>query len=148
MATHLGDPDGFPVRASRDEAGDSGPAPVPTRGWLVSTGGETKLRDGHYVMGRDLRAHIRVHDPAVSRRHASITVAGDVVTVEDLGSRNGTWVNGVRLDKPHTLQDGDQLRVGGISWLFRRSAEEAPTQALFDEETILFRPPDEDEEVI
>ncbi len=52
----------------------------------------------------------------VSRRHASITFSGDDCLLEDLGSSNGTWLNGNRLAayKPHPLQNGDVIRLGQL----------------------------------
>ncbi len=127
MATGFGDADGALVR-----------------GWLVTDGAETRLRDGDYVLGRDRLAEIRVHDLAVSRRHAKITVDGSAVVIEDLGSRNGTWVNEVKLEGPRTLADGDQVRMGGVRWLFRKNFEDIPTQAVLPPRV----PGDHDEEVI
>lgn len=120
-----------------------GESDAATRGWLVADGTETRLRDGDYVLGRDRLVEIRVHDLAVSRRHARISVDGNGVVIEDLGSRNGTWVNEVRLEGPRPLADGDEVRMGSVRWLFRKNLEDVPTQAIFP-------PPaaDHDEEVI
>jgi predicted component of type VI protein secretion system len=63
------------------------------------------------VLGRRA-ADLVVDDPQVSRRHAALRPAGDALEVEDLGSLNGTWVNGARIDGPVRLAAGDQVRVG------------------------------------
>lgn len=105
-----------------------------TRGWLVTRSGETELNDGRYVLGRHPEAQIRVDDLSVSRRHVGITVSGEVVTIEDLGSRNGTWVNNARLEGPRQLQDGDEVRVGNTRWRFRRNLANEPTQAILPAE--------------
>lgn len=121
---------------------------VPTTGgWLVAAAGETRLSDGEYLVGRDLHAAIRLIDLAVSRRHAVIAVAGHLVTVRDLGSRNGTWVNDSRLDSPCALRDGDRLRVGAMCWVFRTRLSDPPVQASIGEDTVSVLPP-EDEEVV
>ena len=52
-------------------------------------------------------------DPELSREHARITVADGTATIEDLGSTNGTFVNGKQLDRPRRLTPGDVVRVGG-----------------------------------
>jgi pSer/pThr/pTyr-binding forkhead associated (FHA) protein len=67
---------------------------------------------GVLVLGRDASAGIVIADPEVSRRHASLTLTGDELEVEDLGSRNGTWVSGERIDARRKLSEGDKLRVG------------------------------------
>ena len=54
-----------------------------------------------------------IEDDQVSRRHALVTVFDDGARVNDLGSTNGTWVNGARIAMPHPLLEGDELRVGG-----------------------------------
>ena len=66
------------------------------------------------VLGR--QADLVVDDPQVSRRHAVVRPAGDALEVEDLGSLNGTWVNGARIDGPTRLAPGDQVRVGDTSF--------------------------------
>ena len=56
---------------------------------------------------------------SVSRRHARILVADGVATIEDLGSRNGTHVNGERIEKPTKLGNGDKIKIGAASLVFR-----------------------------
>ncbi|MEA2421436.1 MAG: hypothetical protein QOF55_535 [Thermoleophilaceae bacterium] len=67
---------------------------------------------GAIVVGRDTSAGLVIDDPEASRRHASLSVEGDTVTVEDLGSTNGTFLNGQRLTGAQTFSEGDKLRVG------------------------------------
>ena len=64
------------------------------------------------AIGRDDAAGIVIEDDQVSRRHALLIVFEDGARVDDLGSTNGTWVNGSRVDTPHPLREGDELRVG------------------------------------
>jgi pSer/pThr/pTyr-binding forkhead associated (FHA) protein len=54
-------------------------------------------------------------DHQVSHRHAAVTVDRDAMVIEDLGSTNGTWVNGVRITGPVALHDGDLVRVGATT---------------------------------
>jgi DNA-binding winged helix-turn-helix (wHTH) protein len=72
------------------------------------------VRDGSHVIGRDPTADLWVSSTLVSRQHARLVVRGGQVTIEDLGSRNGTFVNGVRLTAPVTLANGDDVRLGAV----------------------------------
>jgi predicted component of type VI protein secretion system len=67
------------------------------------------------VVGRQA-ADLVVDDPQVSRRHAALRPAGGDLEVEDLGSLNGTWVNGSRINRPTRLAPGDRLRVGDTTF--------------------------------
>ncbi len=67
------------------------------------------LADGALLVGRAEEADLRLDKPQVSRRHTQITVNGDVVQVRDLGSHNGTTVNGVKISGVVTLVHGDRL---------------------------------------
>ena len=60
-----------------------------------------------------------LNDPDVSRRHAVIREAGEGIALEDLGSTNGTWVNGRRIEGVVTLAAGDEIRFGNTIWLAR-----------------------------
>jgi pSer/pThr/pTyr-binding forkhead associated (FHA) protein len=67
------------------------------------------------VIGR-VDADVTIDDPLVSRRHAVIRPSGEALEVEDLGSLNGTWVNGGRLDGRRALHSGDLVQIGGASF--------------------------------
>jgi pSer/pThr/pTyr-binding forkhead associated (FHA) protein/uncharacterized RDD family membrane protein YckC len=67
---------------------------------------------GAIVIGRDTSAGLVIDDPEASRRHSSLSIEGDQLQVEDLGSTNGTFVNGARISEPKTLAEGDKLRIG------------------------------------
>jgi Protein of unknown function (DUF3662)/FHA domain len=71
------------------------------------------------VMGRATDADITLTDPGISRHHARIVREGDDFIVEDLGSTNGTEVNG-QLVKRRRLADGDRVRLGSSTLQFRR----------------------------
>lgn len=66
---------------------------------------------GSLVIGRDSTCEIVIPDRQVSRRHARISVTREGVLLEDLGSKNGTHCNGVRVDEPVKLSDGDSVQV-------------------------------------
>jgi pSer/pThr/pTyr-binding forkhead associated (FHA) protein len=71
------------------------------------------------VLGREA-ADLAVDDPEVSRRHASLRPAGDGLEIEDLGSLNGTWVNGTRIQGVVRLSPGDRVRLGDTSFEVRQ----------------------------
>jgi DNA-binding NtrC family response regulator len=74
-----------------------------------------ELGDGDsVVVGRAVPAEVRVPDPSLSRKHARFTRRGDVVTVEDLGSRNGTWLDGRRIDQAR-LGSGASVLLGKVA---------------------------------
>jgi hypothetical protein len=64
------------------------------------------------VLGRDATADITLADPAISRRHARLYRGADGVWLEDLGSTNGTYINGDRLTVPYRLRNGDEIKLG------------------------------------
>jgi two-component system, NtrC family, response regulator AtoC len=69
---------------------------------------------GEVTFGRSRGAIVSVKDDDVSRLHARVKRTGDAIEVEDLGSRNGTWVNGERITAPRRLAAGDELKMGSI----------------------------------
>jgi ABC-type multidrug transport system ATPase subunit/pSer/pThr/pTyr-binding forkhead associated (FHA) protein len=74
-------------------------------------------RDGVYVIGRSSSCDLRLDYPMISGRHARLTVAGDKATVADMGSANGTFVNGVRIERPTPIAPGDSIGLGSYSFL-------------------------------
>lgn len=79
------------------------------------------------LVGRDESADIRLPYEGVSRRHLVLDAVGPAVVVVDQQSRNGTWVNGRRLDGPAVLRDGDVLTVGPVRLRFDEGPAAAPT---------------------
>jgi hypothetical protein len=77
------------------------------------------LPEGEHILGRDATCDLRLIDPGVSRRHVRIRVAGGGATVEDLGSRHGTLLNGRRLDGSVVLHHGDSLVLGNCPMVVR-----------------------------
>src|SRR5260370_27870808 len=65
-----------------------------------------------FKIGRGETCHLRPNSEQVSREHAEFTLTADAVSVRDLGSRNGTLVNGKALTEPYQLKDPDPLHVG------------------------------------
>jgi DNA-binding winged helix-turn-helix (wHTH) protein len=69
------------------------------------------LRDGENILGRGELATVRVEALGVSRRHARVVVAAGRATIEDLGSKNGTYVEERRISGATELRDGDAIRL-------------------------------------
>jgi predicted component of type VI protein secretion system len=85
-----------------------------------SQGAEHAVEQGTTI-GRE-GCDITLGDPDVSRRHAEIQVSNGDILISDLGSTNGTFVNGERIDQPRTLRDGDEVRIGAVVWRLRAPA--------------------------
>lgn len=83
------------------------------------------LRHERISVGRDAGNDLRLPEPAVSARHAALFVRGGRVTVQDLNSSNGTWVNGSRIDSQE-LVHGDTVAFGRVAMRF---VDEAPAAA-------------------
>lgn len=85
------------------------------------------LAPGENVIGRTAQALISVASPKVSRRHARIVVANGRAVLEDLGSKNGTYVGKRKIDSPVQLGHGDCIMVGPLRLIFRSSTAEEST---------------------
>ncbi len=75
---------------------------------------EIPLRSGENVIGRDPHDAVVIHSPDVSRHHARLIVAGTRVTLEDLGSKNGTFVGTRRVTDPIEVTPGDDILIGTV----------------------------------
>jgi DNA-binding winged helix-turn-helix (wHTH) protein len=97
------------------------PAPRKVGGlcWLINNGARLVLETGETVIGRDPDGGVRIDSPTVSRRHARILVTADGATIEDLGSKNGTFVRDEPVRQQTALSDGDEIRVGSVVLRFR-----------------------------
>jgi len=73
---------------------------------------EIDLPSGSFVIGRGRDCQLTLDDPLISREHARVHVSEAGATIEDLGSRNGVFVNGARARGMVKLEDGDRIRVG------------------------------------
>ena len=87
------------------------------------------LVEGENVLGRDEGVTVRIDAPGVSRRHACIRVEGDRATIEDLGSKNGTFLGDetTAIGGPTALPDAARFRLGRILLVFRCSPESGST---------------------
>ena len=95
---------------------------------LVLDDREVALREGENLLGREEDGVLWIDAPTVSRRHARIVVAGGSAVLEDLGSKNGTHLKGVRLTAPVPLADGDEIWLGQVPLTFRVLAAGGPTR--------------------
>ena len=101
---------------------DLEPAGAELSGALEGVGRRFELAGTSASIGRDPQAEACIEDPAVSFVHAQVTAYGDGRYLRDLGSRNGTWVNGRLVTTPHRLRDGDVVHVGDTDLTFRAEA--------------------------
>jgi len=111
------------------EAWDAGPSVGAVGGhYLVWGERELPLLDGVNVLGRERDCTARVDAATVSRHHARIVIAEGQAIIEDLGSKNGTFVGRSRLSKPAALSDGDEVRLGSIALVYHRGGALPSTQ--------------------
>jgi DNA-binding winged helix-turn-helix (wHTH) protein len=108
-------------------------ADVPAAGrtcWIVWSGRELALHDGDNIIGRDPGATVRLDLPSVSRRHARIVVSSKGAVVEDLGSKNGTFLRKDRITNAVRLDDLDELQVGSVRLTVRILSGDVATQTM------------------
>jgi DNA-binding winged helix-turn-helix (wHTH) protein len=120
-----------PVRVVAPES--VAPATEKRPAYLVWAGFPTPLRDGDNFIGRDQGSVIVLDGLRVSRQHARVVLSAEEATVEDLGSKNGTRVNGVKILVPTPLSDGDTIEIGGVALTFRRRLADPSTLTAIDE---------------
>ena len=105
---------------------DAGSRPAPCR--LVWGERQIPLVEGENLLGRGSEAAVRIDLGRVSRLHARIVVEGGRARLEDLGSKNGTFLRGARLEEPADLTDGDEIGVGTAVLLFRTAHGDSTTE--------------------
>jgi two-component system response regulator AtoC len=127
-----------------EATGVAGGAGATERAYLIVDAGGDRTRvvelddGGEVTFGRSRAATIVVDHEKVSRMHARVTRRGAHIAVEDLGSRNGTWVNGARVEAPARIAGGDEITVGpavavlAVSSQLRQRARVASVEELDD----------------
>jgi DNA-binding winged helix-turn-helix (wHTH) protein len=98
---------------------------------LVLGDREVRLSEGEQILGRE--GEILIDSIAASRRHARIVVSGREAMLEDLSSKNGTMLNGERIERPMRLRDGDRIHIALVTMIFRSipaAASTAPAHEL------------------
>jgi hypothetical protein len=111
-------------------------SPRPTSGqpdsghWVVASDRRIALKWGENVIGRDATSDVAINLAGVSRRHARILVSADGVLLQDLGSKNGTTVRGLACLETASLNDGETIRLGPASIVFRAADANLSTEAM------------------
>ena len=119
---------GYSFQAAVPDASPAAPVTKEPDGWLIGATVEIPLFAGENVLGREGPGVILLKSTTVSRRHASIVIAGHSAVVEDLGSKNGTYVNDRRLKAPTPVVEGDSVRTGSLLFTFRLAQPAASTE--------------------
>src|SRR5271163_2522483 len=107
-----------PVRARMAETTILDPAQIAALNIPPRTTGRLSLERSFTVGRLALSDQVVLDHPAVSRRHTAFDVTTDKATVRDLGSTNGTFVNGLRLTRVHTLCPGDRFDIGPFQFTY------------------------------
>ena len=97
--------------------------------WVVVSGRHIVLKPGENRIGRDPGSTVWLDSAGVSRIHARIGVVDSIATIEDLGSKNGTSVEGTPVADGRQLVDGDHVELGPVSILYRCSMAGLSTEA-------------------
>jgi pSer/pThr/pTyr-binding forkhead associated (FHA) protein len=93
------------------------------------TAGQTReipIASAEFLIGRGADCDLRLRETAVSRHHCTIRVSGDEATIVDLGSSNGTFLNGQRVRSSAPLKNGDQLTIGSATFVVDLGNAEQP----------------------
>jgi DNA-binding CsgD family transcriptional regulator len=93
------------------------------------------LRDPVSILGRSSDCDLVIKSRSISRRHAEIAIQDCLITVTDLGSRNGTFVNDRQVQRA-LVTDGQRLRFGDVSFVFSRQLLNRPEPKASDSETV------------
>jgi DNA-binding winged helix-turn-helix (wHTH) protein len=98
------------------------------RCWIVWQWGQVALTEGTHLLGRAADVAVWLESPTVSRHHARIRFHGNDASIEDLGSKNGTYLRGTRLATAVPLADGDEIRLGSVTIRFRKLEPSVSTE--------------------
>lgn len=107
-----------------------------------NAGHEIRLKGSKFLIGRGEECQLRPKSDAISRQHCEFSIAGNQVAVKDLGSKNGTLVNGTRIESSTPLTEGDEIQIGKLAFEIVGLAAEAPAvkkekpAAMFTDEAI------------
>ena len=111
---------GYAFSGEAADEGEPPPGPSDARACRLVWGArEIPLAEGPHVLGRAPDAAVWIDSTKASRHHARIVVSGGRATLEDLGSKNGTYLRGKRLLAPAELAEGDLICVGPVVLKFR-----------------------------
>lgn len=113
---------GYAFCGEAETVGDASSSTTASRAsvWRLVLGNrDLALPLGMTVLGRDPAGPVFIDHPTVSRHHARITVSDSGAPLEDLGSKNGTFLGGQRLSAGHALSDADEIRLGSVTMMVR-----------------------------
>jgi len=99
----------------------------PSRFALLTPTGAARLREGAMLLGRSGGVDVAIDDGTVSRVHARLTLDGHDAAIEDLGSKNGTFVNGARIGERLRVAHGDRITLGSVDLVLVESDDESTT---------------------
>ena len=115
----------------------------PTMAALVDLWGRPHRLDPRTIVGRQVEGTgLAILEPSVSRHHAHVTLDGDVWTVKDLGSANGTYLDDKLIDAPVVIHEGDRVRFGQIAFYFIEDVTRLPAPRMGRTATATIRPQD------
>ena len=116
----------------------------PTMAALIDLWGRPHRLDPRTLIGRQVEgAGLAVLEPSVSRHHAHVTLDGDVWSVRDLGSANGTYVDDKLIEEPTAIRDGERVRFGHIAFYFIADITRLPAPRVGRTATATIRPSSE-----
>ena len=99
--------------------------------WLIVGERRIALMEGENIIGRDPDANVWLDFATVSRRHARLVVRSTGTVLEDLASKNGTSVDGIRITASQPLRNGQQFACGSLEMTYRESSAGLPTATEF-----------------
>jgi DNA-binding winged helix-turn-helix (wHTH) protein len=99
---------------------------------LIWRGETIRVPAGESVIGRDSVCAVRIDADSISRHHARLIVIGPEVSIEDLGSKNGTWVKGERIHGTVRLADATTVRLGSENVRIEFIVDDRPTKTASD----------------
>lgn len=102
---------------------------------LRYAGRDFPLNEGRFTIGRSEECQLCLDDPVASRQHAAVLLKNGVISVEDLGSRNGVFLNETRIDGQLAIKHGDRIRIGLQEIVVIHRAEKGRADTLIQGET-------------
>ena len=114
----------------------------PTMAALIDLWGRPHRLDPRTIIGRQVEGTgLAILEPSVSRHHAHVTLDGDVWTLRDLGSANGTYLDDKLIEGPVQIKDGDRVRFGHIAFYFINDISRLPAPRVGRTATATIKPP-------
>ena len=117
----------FSGQIERDVGAD---AVAPVLGWLVTDAWRLPLRSGETILGREGEGVVPLPSPSVSRQHAAVMIEGTAARLRDLGSKNGTFVDDLRVEGTTALRDGARVRFGTLHVTYRSAQQSSSTETI------------------